>query len=142
MATTDDYAGKVNAYVATLRIVLGLEAWTIAVRTGRNEDIGINDGLASSDAKYKSAYIDIAGDLDPDRLRHVVMHEMLHVALQDLTAPLKLFGETLKGRQREYLDSLIDYHEERLIERMAQSLGDSLLTRDDGTESIATSKKL
>jgi hypothetical protein len=116
-----DYKERVNAIVAKLKC-LGLADWTIAVGTERNEAIGINDGYARHDAKYRSGIIDIAPALDDERLTHVVYHEMLHVVLSDFLAPLRLFGHSLEPRQKEYLESIIDYNEERFIESIVPGL--------------------
>ncbi len=118
-----DYSDKVNGLVAKLKEPLGLKHWTIGVAIGRNEALGFyNDGFARTDAKYCNATLDIAPDLEADRLTHVVYHEMLHVALAEFKAPLALFAYTLSAKQKEYLDALIDYQEERLIEQVVPGL--------------------
>lgn len=111
-----------NKLVEKLKPQLGLERWTIAVGVGRTERLGINDGFATTDGKYRNAVIDLAPDLEPERLVHVVYHEMLHVALAEFRCPLVLFAQSLPRAQGEYLLSLLDYQEERLIEQLVPGL--------------------
>jgi hypothetical protein len=117
-----DYKEQVNEIIAKLKIAFGLDRWTISVRVSRNDVIGINDGFATTDAKYKTAAIDIAPDLEPDRMEHVVYHEMMHVALAEFLAPIRLFAHSLPLKQKEHLDSIIDYEGERFIEQMVPGL--------------------
>lgn len=125
-----DYQEQVNVLVAKLKVEFGLDRWTIGVRVSRNEVIGTNDGFATTDAKYKSASIDIAPGLEPDRMEHVVYHEMMHVAMAEFIAPLHLFAHSLSLKQKEYLDSIIDYEAERFIEQMVPGLINSKSTEE------------
>lgn len=117
-----DTVERVNQLVEKLKPQLGLDRWTIAVGVGRNERIGINDGYATSDSKYRDAIIDVAPDLDGGRLVHVVYHEMLHLALAEFKEPILLFARSLPKAQRDFLLSLVDYQEERLIEQLVPGL--------------------
>jgi len=125
-----DYQEQVNEIISRLKVAFGLDRWAISVRVSRNDVIGINDGFATTDAKYKTAAIDVAPGLEPDRMKHVIYHEMMHVALAEFKAPLLLFAYTLPGKQKEYLESILDYEEERLIEQMVNGLINSKSTEE------------
>lgn len=110
------YEKHVTNLVQKLQKSFGLSHWSIYVRINRHDG---NDGYTKANAQYMTALIDIAPDMDDGRLTHVIYHEMAHVLISEMIAPLVLYAD---AKSDLYLGKLIDYHEERICEMIARNL--------------------
>lgn len=116
----------VGAYAQDVRQLLGIgDDWHIWIDVvDRPDDSDEADGCCDLDANYLKAKIEIRYGIDTkERVKAVVMHELMHVAL----APISLaFDRTLdfmpKQKLNVHVRMLMSDATEQTIERMTRAL--------------------
>jgi hypothetical protein len=124
----------ITDYATSVRDLLGLGEWRIFLKmTDSPGDDDDHDGATYLDTRYLKATIQLVRDWGGDdaKMRRIIMHEHLHVALAHLDQAadriIDLVPETLKSHaQQLYRDA-----EEQTIERLVRSLETSIRPSED-----------
>jgi hypothetical protein len=112
-----------TAYAEACRIAFGLAEWDIFFcdhDSPGNDDK--TDGFCELDTRYLRATITIRRGLKPDRMKAVIFHEMLHVALAFLSQAVEYIQELVPKRLRRKAERWYMDAEEQTIERLTRAL--------------------
>lgn len=136
---------KVDRVIAYAKKIYSLEQWHIYRRVWDDKvetpDEGYSDGYCRPNTKYLMATLDVAGDLDDERLVHVVMHEMAHVLLAEMAIDASKAVDALPKKERKPYRWMLDRGEERVCEMLARGVLSSISVEDifnglDATEGL------
>lgn len=113
----------IEDYAQECRMLFGLDDWQIVVKTvdAPNGDKG-NEGFSWVDVRYITARIELRRDLDMNKMRHVTMHEFLHVALAPIAQAHLRVPNLIPKSHRKHARQLLDDGVEQTIERLTRAL--------------------
>jgi hypothetical protein len=116
-------APEVAAYAEACRTVFGLAEWDIWLC--EHDSPGEDDttaGYCELETRYLRATITIRRGLRPARVRSVIFHEMLHVALAFLAQAVEYIQELVPEKLRPRAERWYTDAEEQTIERLTRAL--------------------
>jgi hypothetical protein len=120
-------APETVAYAELCRTALGLQEWKIWLSEhdapGGDADTA---GYTDLDTRYLRATITLLRGLRPERVREVLLHEMLHVALAWLDQAVRNIVMRLPTDDQTYVFALYGEMEDQTIERLVRALGPHL----------------
>lgn len=120
---------QASAFVGKWRPILCSE-WVVTVREGRHPDTSANEVHASIDpaADYLRAtlYLGdvVGGELDARDEKRVLIHELLHLTVNDLERVAKEPANALGYEMNRLVKEQIDWQVERVVDRLAEALVD------------------
>lgn len=120
---------QANDFIAQWRPRLCSE-WTIEVREGPSPKLPADEHHACIDPSesYLRAVLhlgDVVGDtLDPFDQRRVLLHELLHLSVNDLEKVAKEPTKALGYEMHRLAEENVDWQVERLVDRLASVLAE------------------
>jgi hypothetical protein len=120
-------APETVAYAEQCRAALGLQEWKIWV--SEHDTPGGDSATAGStdlDTRYLRATITLLRGLRPERVREVLLHEMLHIALAWLDQAVRTIVMRLPADDQVHVFALYGEMEDQTIERLVRALGPHL----------------
>lgn len=111
---------KVRQLVKEWQRLLKLQNWKISIafhKVYEDEELVGNSGYVKLDVANLSARI-IINENSPDPVDEIIVHEMLHILLRDITKPLNALFRT---QDAEDVFALVD---ELLVRRLEQAFTD------------------
>lgn len=113
----------IEDYAQEVRALFGLESWEIVVKLSDNPgNDRESEGHSSVDVRYLTAKIELGRSLDTEKMRTVMMHEMLHVAFAPIEQAHLRVPQLVPKAQRKHARTLLDDGLEQTIERLARGL--------------------
>jgi Zn-dependent peptidase ImmA (M78 family) len=117
------YKDKIHALTDHFQDLFRLNHWDVYVRTLPSELMQDGaDGYYHAQHSYLVAKIDIAEDLDDERLVRVVAHEMAHVLLSPLDSAVASTIQLLPEKMRERESIAYNHAEEQVIQMLSGGL--------------------
>lgn len=112
-----------TAYAQECRVLFGLDRWQITVCgvVAPGDDLD-NKGMAIVNTRYLSARIEIMHTLEPDEMRHTIMHELLHVAFAPMAQAHFRIEEVIPKKLRRHAEALYNDGLEQTIEGLTRAL--------------------
>jgi hypothetical protein len=127
-------APETVAYAELCRTALGLQEWKIWLSEhdapGGDSDTA---GYTDLDTRYLRATITLLRGLRPERVREVLLHEMLHVALAWLDQVLRNIVMRLPADDQTCAFALYGEVEDQTIERLVRALRPYLEPAEDSS---------
>jgi hypothetical protein len=117
------YKDKIHALTDYFQDLLQLNHWDIYSRTLPSEFMPAgSDGFCKVQHSYLIATIDIAEDLDDDRLTRVVAHEMAHVLFSPMDSAAADTIGLLSEKQRPREATIYHHAAEQVTQMLSKGL--------------------
>lgn len=128
--TPDGFEARVNYWRGRLRS-LGLAHWQFEYKFDfdKDEDYRGRDAQATVRVheSYDTAYWVIPRpslELSPEEIDHIILHELMHVAMRDVNKVEHEMMMILGGREGDVYEEALTHAIEGLVERLARSFFD------------------
>lgn len=120
-------APETVAYAERCRVAFGLEEWRIWLAEHDAPGGDANTaGYTDLNTRYLRATITLRRGLRPERMRAVLRHELLHVALAWLDQALRHILLRLPEADQDWARAFYGEVEDQTIERLVRALGPAL----------------
>jgi hypothetical protein len=118
------YKDKIHNLTDYFQSLFHLQAWDVYTRVLPAEHMPIknSDGYYHAQHSYLTAKIDVAEDLDDERLVRVVAHEMAHVLFSPMDSAFASSLELLDEKKRERESIAFTHATEQVIQMLSKGL--------------------
>jgi hypothetical protein len=119
----------IDDHLESLRDLFWLNQWQIAAEYVDNPAGDLehgSDGNVTLETRYLTATIQLRRGITQERAKHVLMHEMVHVALARIAQATERISQLLPEELRQHAYELYTDAEEETVERMARALASQI----------------